>query len=211
MALKLRWPQWRPPRLEKRLLWLVGLAALLGVAQLALMAWDAHERLDTELHAMDGRIRLLSSTADQVNWDQRATELGRQRDQLLARLWSVPTEAQAQARLRDWLTSALRTAKAGHPTVSLLPVQNAAAVPASAPVATAAAGPAASAPSEESSRTLRVRATVSFDLAPRALEDALQQIERGGQLARIDSLTVSRSSRRVEMAVSVPVTLVHEP
>ena len=109
------------------------------------------------------------------------------------RLWQSPSEAQAQARLRDWLASALRSAAVARPAVSLLPLQ---------------AAPAASgASAKQHAPTLRVRATVNFDLAPNALENALVQIEAGGQLARIDSLSVSARSRRVEMTVSVPVLL----
>ena len=178
--------------LDHRLLWLLGAAALTIGGELALRGWEAHQDLQAELNKVRSRAAVLAAGSDQVDWAARTQAALAERDTLQARLWQAPSEAQAQARLRDWLANALQSAAVARPAVSLLPPQ--------APVAASAAG-------EASPPTLRVRASVAFDLASNALENALLQIEAGGQLARIDSLSIVVSSRRVEMTVSVPVLL----
>lgn len=179
-------------RVDRRLLGLVGIAALIVLGELTLRAWDAHQQLESELQKVRGRAALLASSSDQIDWAARTQLAEAERSALQARLWQSPSEAQAQARLRDWLASALRSAAVARPAVNLLPLQAAA---------------VASGASDGALPALRVRATVNFDLAPNALENALVQIEAGGQLARIDSLSVAARNRRVEMAVSVPVLL----
>lgn len=180
--------------IDRRLLWLAGMAALLILGELGLRAWEAQQQLETELQKVRGRAAVLAAGSDQIDWGARTKAVEAQRNELQARLWQSPSEAQAQARLRDWLTAALRSAAVPRPAVNLLPPQ---------------AGPASSAASSEPP-PIRVRANLNFDLAPNALENALVQIETGGQLARIDSLTVAARNRRVEMTVSVPVLLQSE-
>jgi hypothetical protein len=178
-------------QIDRRLLWLAGMAALLILGELGLRAWEAQQQLDTELQKVRGRAAVLAAGSDQIDWGARTKAAETQRNELQARLWQSPSEAQAQARLRDWLTAALRSAAVPRPAVNLLPPQ---------------AGSASPAASGEP-LPFRVRASLNFDLAPSALENALVQIEAGGQLARIDSLTVAARNRRVEITVSVPVLL----
>ncbi len=180
--------------IDRRLLWLAGMAALLILGELGLRAWEAQQVLQIELQKVRSRAAVLAAGSDQIDWDARTKAAETQRNELQARLWQSPSEAQAQARLRDWLTAALRSAAVPRPVVNLLPPQ---------------AGSASSAASSEPP-PIRVRASLNFDLAPNALENALVQIEAGGQLARIDSLTVAARNRRVEMTVSVPVLLQSE-
>jgi hypothetical protein len=177
--------------IDRRLLWLAGMAALLILGELGLRAWEAQQQLQTELKKVRGRAAVLAAGSDQIDWSARTKAAEAQRNELQARLWQSPSEAQAQARLRDWLTAALRSAAVPRPVVNLLPPQ---------------AGSASSAAGSEPP-PIRVRASLNFDLAPNALENALVQIEAGGQLASIDSLTVAARNRRVEMTVSVPVLL----
>ena len=177
-------------RLDRRLLGLLAVAAAIVAGEFGLRGWDAHQQLDAELARVRGRVAVLELGSDQVDWGARIRLAEAERAALQARLWRSPSEAQAQARLRDWLSGALRSAAVPRATINLLPLQVAAA-------ASAVGGGALPA--------LRVRASVNFDLAPGALENALVQIEGGGQLARIDSLSVAARNRRVEMTVSVPV------
>jgi len=176
-------------RFDRRLLWLVGIAALLVLGELALRAWEAHQKLEAELRTLRGRTEVLAASSDQIDWAARTLQAETERGRLQSRLWQSPSEAQAQARLRDWLGSALRSAAVAKPVVELMPPQAAA----------SAAG--------ESFPALRVRAALNFELAPNALENVLVQIEDGGQLARVDTLSASARNRRVEMTVSVPVWL----
>lgn len=182
----------RSLRIDKRMLWLIAMAGALVLGELSMRAWEAHQTLESELGKVRSRAAVLATSSDQIDWADRTRKADTQRLELQTRLWQTPSEAQAQARLRDWLMSALRTAAVARPTVNLLPLQ---------------AAPVASGISAGTPVALRVRATVNFDLAPNALENALLQIEAGGQLARIDSLSVAARNRRVEMTVSVPVLL----
>jgi hypothetical protein len=183
------------PRLaiDRRLLWLIAAGAALVLGELALRGWEAQQQLQAELDKVRSRASVLEAGTDTVDWTARTRSAEAERSTLQQRLWRAPSEAQAQARLRDWLSNAAFSAGAQRPTVSLLPIQQAA-VPAGAA-------------SGAGSGVIRVRATVGFELAPRALEDALLQIEAGGQLARVDSLTAGTRTRRVEMTVSVPVLI----
>ncbi len=186
-------PTWlQPLRPTRRLAWLFGLALLIAAGELALRAWDEQRRLDNELRSIRSRAAVLAGSDDRIDWPARIRAAETQRDDLRTRLWQSPSQAQAQARLRDWLGNALCTAAVGHPAVTLLPQ--------------GAAEPAASG----ALPVVRVRATVAFDLVADALENALVQIEGGGQFARVDSLSASTTSRRVEMTVSVPVLIASE-
>lgn len=180
---------------DQRLFWLIGAAALALGVEFGLRAWDAHQKLDAELQGIRGRAAVLAASSDQIDWLARTRAADAERAALRARLWQSPTQAQAQARLRDWLNSTLASAAVQRPLVNLLPLQ--------AP-AVAASGAAAALPA------LRVRATAAFELTPGALENALVQIEAGAQLARIDNLNVTVRGRRVEMTVSVPVLIESE-
>jgi hypothetical protein len=177
--------------IDRRLLWLAGMAALLILGELGLRAWETQQQLETELQKVRGRAAVLAAGSDQIDWSARTKAAETQRNELQARLWQSPSEAQARARLCGWPIEALRNSAVARPAVNLLPPQ---------------AGPASSGASSEP-QPIRVRASLNFDLAPNTLENALVQIEAGGQLARIDSLTVAARNRRVEMTVSVPVLL----
>ncbi len=184
-------PKWLGTlRIDRRARWLIAIAAALACIELLLPAWEAHQKVETELDAVRKRAQLLAATNDGIDWAALTGDAERQRALLQSRLWQAPSQAQAEARLRDWLTGALSNAAVAKPSVTLLPVQGA--VAASAP---------------DKSALLRVRASVGFDLTPKSLENALVQIEAGGQLARVDSLSASVRTRRVEMTVSVPVRL----
>jgi len=97
-------------RFDRRLLWLVGIAALLVLGELALRAWEAHQKLEAELRTLRGRTEVLAASSDQIDWAARTLQAETERGRLQSRLWQSPSEAQAQARLRDWLGSALRSA-----------------------------------------------------------------------------------------------------
>jgi hypothetical protein len=186
-------------KLDRRLLWLAVAALCVALGEFSLRAWEQQQKLETELQRLRRNADVLNASNDGTDWVGHARALESERAGLQARLWQVPSEAQAQARLRDWLYNALRSANVNRPAINLLPLLAAAVEPAPLrPEGT----PAALVP-----RTLRARATVSFELTPSALENALVQIEAGGQLASVDNLSVSSRSRRIEMTVSVPVLL----
>lgn len=204
-ALSRAWQQLRQQKLDKRVLWLLAAGALTLAGELSLRAWDAHQKLAAELKTVRSRAQLLQNSADTVDWAQRNLALSAAHEALQGQLWHAPSEAQAQAMLRDWLSSVLKGDSLKRVTITLQPPL-AAANSALAPDLEASAAQAGTG-LRLAMQAIRVRAAVNFELVPGALESALQGIERGGQLASVDTLTASRRSRRVEMTVSLPVII----
>lgn len=207
--------QWRMlrdrlrPTPHNRTLWIVlvlGLAAV--VAELGMRAWEHQQKLDKELTTLRKRVQTLQTSADRVDWGKLSDQLSVAQQAMQARLWHAPSEAQAQAMLRDWLSAMLKDAEISRPTLRLQPVQAAAAAqPASGADTTEAPAATVGTGAKLAREAVRARAQISFDLAPGTLENVLQRVERGGQLANIDTLSVSKRSRRVEMSISVPVII----
>ncbi|TDP71422.1 hypothetical protein [Roseateles toxinivorans] len=201
MTLVRRFPLFQKLKIDRRLTWLllVGLLAVAG--ELSLRAWESHQELSKELKSVRARAQLMRQSADQVDWAQQTQIMQTMRADLESKLWHSPSEAQAQARLRDWLAATLRAAGLTRFTINLLPPQ-----PPAAPAVTQGdAPPSASLRESMQQRALRLRASLSFELAPSTLETVLFGLEHGGELANVDSITVSRRSRRVELSVSMPV------
>jgi hypothetical protein len=206
--------QWRQlrgqlrPSPKNRTLWLlIGIGLLVVAVELGTRAWEYQQKLDKQLVALRKRVQVLQTSADRVDWLKLTDQLITAQQAFQDQLWHAPSEAQAQAMLRDWLSGMLKDAQIARPTLRLQPVQ--AARPdaaASANASVAAAGPAGLG-ARLARDAVRARAQVSFDLAPGALEAVLQRVEHGGQLASVDALSVSKRSRRVEMTVSVPVII----
>lgn len=210
--------QWRQlraqlrPGPQNRALWLlVGIGLLAVATELGMRAWEYQQKLDRELSAQRKRVQALQISADRVDWARLSDQLGAAQQSFQDQLWHAPSEAQAQAMLRDWLSGMLKEADIARPTLRLQPVQ--AAVPAQA----ASAGEAPDNANANglgarlARESVRARAQISFELAPGALETVLQRIERGGQLASVDALSVSKRSRRIEMSISIPVIIEASP
>lgn len=204
--------------INKKVLILIGLSLLAVAGELGLRAWEAQQKLEGELKSLRSRIHVLQASAEQMDWAALSQDLDRMQQDLQAQLWQAPSEAQAQAMLRDWLSSTLKTAGIQRPTLRLQPPQSAASPAAAAPGSARpddAQPPAAASTTGVAERlvqqAIRVRAQISFELAPGMLEAVLQQVERSGQLASVDSLSVSKRNRRIEMTVSMPVIIKPAP
>ncbi|NCT83546.1 MAG: hypothetical protein GXC94_10405 [Comamonadaceae bacterium] len=209
--LSAQWQQLRAqlrPSPQNRTLWLlIGIGLLAVAAELGTRAWEHQQKLDRELATLRKRVQALQISADRVDWTRLGDQLGAAQQAFQDQLWHAPSEAQAQAMLRDWLSSLLKDAEVVRPTLRLQPVQ------ATAPAQAASAGEPAEVtkPAGLGARlareAVRARAQISFELTPGALETVLQRIERGGQLANVDAMSVSKRSRRVEMSISMPVII----
>ncbi len=209
--LSAQWQQLRTqlrPGPQSRTLWLlIGIGLLAVVGELGMRAWEHQQKLDRELTALRKRVQALQISADRVDWARLSDQLGTAQQAFQEQLWHAPSEAQAQAMLRDWLSSLLKDADIARPTLRLQPVQPA------APAQAASAGEPSDAPSPTglgarlAREAVRARAQISFELTPGSLETVLQRVERGGQLASVDALAVSKRSRRVEMSISMPVII----
>ncbi|MGM9484151.1 hypothetical protein ACS5PN_23360 [Roseateles sp. NT4] len=213
--LSAQWQQLRAqlrPSAQNRTLWLLVAVGLLAVAgELGMRAWEHQQKLDRDLVALRKRVQALQVSADRVDWVQLSGQLGTAQQSFQDQLWHAPSEAQAQAMLRDWLSSMLKDADIARPTLRLQPVQ------AAAPAQAASAGEPAENPNPNglgarlAREAVRARAQISFELVPGSLETVLQRVERGGQLASVDALSVSKRSRRIEITISVPVIIEAQP
>lgn len=213
--LSTQWQQLRArlrPGPQSRMLWLlIGIGLLAVVGELGTRAWEHQQKLDRELTALRKRVQALQGSADRVDWARLGDELGASQQAFQDQLWHAPSEAQAQAMLRDWLSSLLKDADAVRPTLRLQPVQATAASQAASAGESSGAGSPAGLGARLAQEAVRARAQISFELTPGALEAVLQRIERGGQLSNVDALSVSKRSRRVEMSISMPVIIEASP
>ncbi|MEO5732844.1 MAG: hypothetical protein ABIN96_00030 [Rubrivivax sp.] len=202
-------------QINPRLLWLLGVVALIVLGEGALRAMAAHQSMLAELASARARATVLAGASASDDWAARTTAANQEAQALRERLWTAPSQAQAQARLADWLGRVLPdSAAGGRPVIGLMASQL---PPSQAPGAIGStvtggrfsvAGPGVEPVSAVSDADIvRVRAGVTVVLLPGVLEKTLVAIEGGGQLARIDALTVSGQSRQLQMTVSVPVLL----
>lgn len=193
---------------SRRLWLLIGLGVVALSTELGLRAWEQQQKLEQELKTLRGRIQLLQASADPVDWVGLSKELSKLKQDLQDQLWQASSEAQAQAMLRDWLSSTLKAAGIQRPTLRLQPPQAAITASGGKPGGESLSPVEATEASKQLlQQAIRVRALISFELQPGMLETVLQQVERGGQLASVDSLSVSKRTRRVEMGVSMPVII----
>lgn len=124
-----------------------------------------------------------------------------------ARLWVVSSEAVGQARLKDWLIEQMKLAGAGNYTV------NVASPKPLAQAGSAGAGPTTGSPSAKEGALapgaglLDFSAVITFTLTPESLEKMLAALEAGDAMSKVESLSVRRNERRVEMGVRVLMRL----
>ncbi|MGE3347336.1 MAG: hypothetical protein AB7I35_07870 [Ramlibacter sp.] len=119
-----------------------------------------------------------------------------------ARLWVATSEAVGQARVKDWLTELLKKSGVSNFSVNLT---------AAKPMAVAPEVPPDSArplpTKDETGGLFEFGAASTFPFTPESLEKVLASIEAGEPLARVESLSVRRNDRRVEMGIRVLIRL----
>jgi hypothetical protein len=168
-----------------------------GVVLIVLIVWvygllessDRLQRAERRLQQLQGELRAARvQDGDANRWALRAGEAAARLQALERELWINGSEAAAQARLRDWLLEIARSQQAGRYFVTL---GNPTALRTSA-----AAG-------EPSQATRLLKASFSFDFTPATLEAVLKAIESGNRYAQVETLSVNKRARRVEMNVAV--------
>jgi hypothetical protein len=139
-------------------------------------------RFQTEL------AELKSNARDEASLRSALAQAKTMSEAVDARLWTVSSEAVGQARMKDWLTDIVKRAVANQYVVTL--------------AASRELGKPGTSSVPTVSPTLReFRATVSFQLTPRALEGVLLDIEGGEPFAAVETLLVKKQERRVEITV----------
>ncbi len=186
---------WQEFRGNRRLQWglLAVLAILIGEGGLR---WaDSLSRQGEEARKLNADLVLLrSQTRSEPVLRQTLADLQATRKSVDEKLWSVPSEAVGQARLKEWLEDTLKKTGATGASLSLSSVR--------------AAGnkeePASAAAEKGQQESLReFRAIVRMHFAPGSLEKLLAEIEAGEAFAGVESLTVNRRERRVEVMIFV--------
>lgn len=189
---------------------------LLAIALLACGEWglewsDGLTAKENDLQRLRGEVRALrTQSRDEAALRSQLSELKSMQEIVDRRLWLVSSDAVGQARLKDWLTTILKSAAAKNYKLVLSSPRDVGAREGSADAESTAAGAGqatagtAVATSGEGVKSLReVRATVSMAFTPAALEQVLLDIEGGEALAMVESLTVNVRDRKVDMTVRV--------
>jgi hypothetical protein len=181
-------------RSNRRLHWGIAIIALILLGY-ALLVWsDNVERSSKQLRKLQGEISSLKAQSrDTKPWQERIAEIKQQRRSLDKRLWVNPSEAAVQARLRDWLTEIAKSSIANRYLVTLGSVTN----------ATRDASGGAVTEGTLPEKLKQYKASLSFDFTPASLEAVLLAIEGGGQFAVVDTLSVNKRAKRVEVNVIV--------
>lgn len=120
-----------------------------------------------------------------------------------ARVWVVPSEGIGQARLKDWLVEQMKLAGAGNYTVNLSTPKPLAESAQGSPPSVAPVGVLG--PSQPP--ILEFNAVLTFTFTPESLEKILAAVEAGDTMAKVESLSVRRNDRRVELGVRVLMRL----
>lgn len=177
-------------RANKRLLYGLAAIALVVLVEGALRWSDWLGQRQAILTTLQTDLTTLKSHArDEAALRAALAQVQRMSESMDTRLWTVSSEAVGQARLKDWLTDIVKRAIANQYAVTL-----AASRELGKP---GPSGPGAASPVRE------FRATVSFQLTPRALEGVLLEIEGGEPFAAVETLLVKKQERRVEITVRV--------
>jgi len=173
---------------------------LLAVALIALLEGSLRwaDRLEAEhkkLQQLRGELATLrAQSQNEAALRQTLAEFELARRQAETKLWNVSSEAVGQARLKEWLNNLIERAGALKPTLNL-----SAARPLGGKEGSTTAAPLAG--KEEALREFR--ATLRYTFTPESLEKILAEIEAGETFSSVETLTVNRRERRVELTVRV--------
>ncbi|MCW5649924.1 MAG: hypothetical protein KIS62_09275 [Ramlibacter sp.] len=188
-------------RRNRRLQWGLMVIAIVLFADLG-ARWkdriDANQKklaqTQIDLATLKRQAKNEEAMAKALNDARRAAELAD------ARLWVVTSEAVGQAKVKDWLADLLRQAGVGNASI------NVAAARAVVGQQDESSGAGASKPGVGVG-LYEFSATSAFAFTPDSLEKLLAAVESGEPLARIESLSVRRNERRVELGVRVLIRL----
>lgn len=194
-------------RANKRLQYGCAAILLIAVVNGGLNWSDRLTSQSRELSQVRGEIATLKQQSlDEASLRQTILELDQLDEEVNRRLWTIPSEAVGQARLKDWLSETLTRVGATNPTLKLAnprpPGREADSSNQAAPNATLRSDAKKRPGQTASDLGLReFRATIGFVFTPESLERLLAELEGGEPLAAIDSLTVSKRDRRAELGI----------
>lgn len=195
---------WRELKQNRRLqIGAIAVAVLLCVE--GGLAWrDRLAAKEQQLRQVGGELRTLrAQSRAEAALRQARDDMALSRMELESRLWTVSSEAVGQARLKDWLKTIATNAKVIGPNLALAAAKPREEEAPTEGTDTAGAGTGTEPGGEKKARLYEMRATLSLPFSPEILEHVLADIEGGAALASVESLTVSRRDRRIELTVCV--------
>lgn len=153
-----------------------------------------------ELKALTGEIVTLKQQAMDETLFQEALTKATQAHQIVeARLWTVPTDAIGQARLKDWLLDTMARAGITNPNLNLAnpkPIEEA-----PPPL------PQSASSTVNRGGLKRFGATISFRFTPETLERCLGELEGGDPFIAVDTLVINKREARVEIGLGVLISV----
>lgn len=186
-----------------RLRIMLVLMGLVIVAEMG-MKWLDHteSQLNERAQLMAQIVQLKSQTRDPKKIES-AFQYAQGAQKIAAtRLLEARSEALAQAQLQDWMGELTQQANT---QVLNLNIGNARPASAKAPVAAPAQPPQSG--QTQSGNVIEVPVTLAIRFTPESLTAILNALEGAPALVRIESLSVRRPERRVDLGIVVPVRI----
>ncbi|MBX3586296.1 MAG: hypothetical protein KF796_06605 [Ramlibacter sp.] len=193
-------------RRNRRLQWGLVVILLVMLTDMGARWKERIERKQQTLTQLQIDVSTLKGQAKNEGAMRTALRDARQAAELAdARLWVVSSEAVGQARLKDWLIELLKQSGANGYAANVAAPK--ALVESRPEVPGDNARPPASAGLPLGRDLFDFGATATFIFTPESLEKVLAGIEAGEPLTRVESLSVRRNDRRVEIGIRVLMRL----
>lgn len=179
------------------------LVGLVIVAEMG-MKWLDHteSQLNERAQLMAQIVQLKSQTRDPKKIES-ALQYAQGAQKIAAmRLLEARSEALAQAQLQDWMGELTRQVNT---QVLSLNIGNARPASAKAPIAATAQPPQSG--QKQNGNVIEVPITLAIRFTPESLTAILNALEGAQALVRIESLSVRRPERRVDLGIVVPVRI----
>jgi uncharacterized membrane-anchored protein YhcB (DUF1043 family) len=214
-----------------RLRWMLALIGLVIVVELGLRWFDdVQVQLNQRAELMATLSQIKTQVKDPKKLEDTLASAELAKSLADERVLQVGFEALAQAQLHDWITKITKEANvqvlrltvgsaravAARPSGNALGAvganapRDAAHLPAGLGATLGAGGPAsmqAASASMTAAPMVEVPVTLVIRFSPQTLGSVLEQIESGDWLVRVETLSVRRNERRVDIGMVVPVRL----
>lgn len=162
------------------------------------MSWsDRLARQTAELNQLRTEIiSLRQQSQNEAYLRETLTSLQALQREVGERLWQVSSEAVGQAKVKDWINETLVRVGINNATISI-----------ATPRRAVSEKSAASTTHPSENRLLEFRATIGLGFSPESLENLLAELEAGEPFIGVNSLTVNKQTRRVEIGIHLLMQL----
>lgn len=192
-------------RLQMGLLCVLAMALFEGG-----MRWnDRLQAQRQELQKLQGDlVHLRAQSRNERALRQSLLEFEQVRRQVEKKVWAVPSEAVGQARLKEWANDWLKRCGVSGAVLNLSAARP---LGESREVSQETKDQGKQPPQNQKEALREFRASVRYSFTPETLEKVLAEIEGGDAFSSVETLTVNRRERRVELTFRILMRLAAEP